>query len=229
MRAKHDFKLAGLQPGLAHVKAGDVLIIQAALPDADTPGAQACQTGPLSCHTADGVLAGMVPPNVTRILLPYCMREDAEEVQARVRSVKRGPDCDLQELLLRVEITEAGPVPQVATSSIEPIQPAATPGYELDDEGYQLRRNQVEQLVLDHELRLALKDERLQKLLVNIDSSRGREKALEAALQEPAFMAFAEQVLSLLDTGLPQATAPSTAAPPNTAATEPAGLYTSKV
>jgi hypothetical protein len=85
--------------------------------------------------------------------------------QGRVRSLRKGPDGQLSELLLRVEISGSGPVPQLLRECCPCVcnfqcckpascsfpaakcsEPTSTPDFELDDQGYQLRRSQVASL-----------------------------------------------------------------------------------
>jgi hypothetical protein len=48
------------------------------------------------------------------------------------------------------------------------------------------------------DIRLALQDERLQSLLLKIDSAPNRETALQQALQQPAFREFADAVIDIV-------------------------------
>ncbi|KAF5839581.1 hypothetical protein DUNSADRAFT_456, partial [Dunaliella salina] len=85
--------------------------------------------------------------------------------------------------------------------------------FEVDMDGFQLRRSQLEEIVRNEDLRVTLKDERLQRLLSEIDSSSNREKALESALQGPAFQEFADKLLTLMDAA-PRRDVEAPAAPP---------------
>lgn len=72
------------------------------------------------------------------------------------------------------------------------------PAPDVDDGGYALSQAQLGALAKSQELQVLLKDESLQTLLTSIDSSPGRERALEQALQTESFRKVGDTLLSLL-------------------------------
>ncbi|KAJ9519027.1 hypothetical protein QJQ45_026294 [Haematococcus lacustris] len=122
--------------------------------------------------------------------IPTKLRAHAE-VQASLRSLKRNSEGRPCHLLL---------LPALAAPSAAPSKQE----YIIDDNGFQLRRSQLEQLVTSPEVVLALGDARLQASLSRIDSSgERREQELEAALQGPAFASFAEKVRGSIEVTRP--------------------------
>lgn len=61
-----------------------------------------------------------------------------------------------------------------------------------------LCQNQFEQLAENEEIRWFLRDEKLQSVLVDIDSAEEREKALVEAMKSPIFEEFAGKVLDVV-------------------------------
>mmetsp|Transcript_30928 Transcript_30928/g.98746 ORF Transcript_30928/g.98746 Transcript_30928/m.98746 type:complete len:138 (-) Transcript_30928:880-1293(-) len=68
-----------------------------------------------------------------------------------------------------------------------------------DDDGVRLRRHHLEKLAFDPSVRASIKDERLQKILLEIDSAEGAEEALDKAMLTPEFKEFADKVLCAID------------------------------
>ncbi|KAL6758717.1 hypothetical protein V8C86DRAFT_2589513, partial [Haematococcus lacustris] len=187
MKEKLDIPLSALSLDCPQeLKPGQILLLRAS-----QDNSASC----LQCVTQSGE-----PVGTLKDISPK-LRAHAE-VQASLRSLKRNSEGRPCHLLLRVELNNAQPqplVPALATPNAAPNKQE----YIIDDNGFQLRRSQLEQLVTSPEVVLALGDARLQASLSRIDSSgERREQELEAALQGPAFASFAEKVLSLLDQGL---------------------------
>ena len=185
MRQKLDFHLVLLPESIVQSKVGDVLTIR------EAPQEEGAAPAPsqLACFNAQGETCGSVPLDVVRRLHGH------KEAQASVRSVKRNAEGQVQQLLLRVELSETGPVPQgeghmpmcslpalhAATAlqppaalllspfhaaaclhvDLHPLSPpsaakpdasalqqgpAAKTDYIINDDGFQLRHSQLEQL-----------------------------------------------------------------------------------
>ncbi|PRW33328.1 HIT-type Zinc finger family isoform 1 [Chlorella sorokiniana] len=77
-------------------------------------------------------------------------------------------------------------------------QPADHLAQQMEEEDTaRLSREQFEALAANEELRWMLRDERLQKVVCDIDSAPDRERALLRALQAPNFKEFADKVLTV--------------------------------
>ncbi len=126
MKAKFEFTPEALDADkLAHIKAGDVLLVapqpqeaSAAQGPADTQPQSEKAQPVLGCYllSAPEEQVGVVPASAAKHLAQY------PQLQASVRSVKRSADGAVQQLLVRVEIGPQGPV---AYSELRSLKHAA--------------------------------------------------------------------------------------------------------
>ncbi|KAJ4968604.1 hypothetical protein NE237_015305 [Protea cynaroides] len=70
--------------------------------------------------------------------------------------------------------------------------------YQVDEPSLVLQKNQLESLAFSIEIREALKDVELQKVIGKIDSSTGAEIELDRAMENELFCEFTEKVLSII-------------------------------
>ncbi|XP_059626133.1 uncharacterized protein LOC132269109 [Cornus florida] len=68
--------------------------------------------------------------------------------------------------------------------------------YHVDEPSEVLQQMQLESIASSSEIRDALKDEELQKLIYNIDCSPDAENELDRAMQVDVFRKFADKILS---------------------------------
>ena len=61
-----------------------------------------------------------------------------------------------------------------------------------------LSRDQLEQVANNQEIQWLLRDEKLQKVLLNIDTASNREAALDTAMAAPNFKEFTDKVLGIV-------------------------------
>ncbi|KAK8479697.1 hypothetical protein V6N13_131788 [Hibiscus sabdariffa] len=84
-------------------------------------------------------------------------------------------------------------------------KPGANPGFqverklEVDDPSEVLQIMQMQAIASSDEVREALKDEHLQKLISNIDSSPDALNALDKAMGVDAFRIFSDKILSAIN------------------------------
>lgn len=105
-RIKVDFTLERpAAEAVNELKPGGILVIRLPEPSDDVTDENApSKDAVLSCFNLQGVLAGVVPTSASRQLSQY------SEAQASVRSIKRDVEGTVQHIMLRVVITEAGPM-----------------------------------------------------------------------------------------------------------------------
>ncbi|XP_068651258.1 uncharacterized protein [Aristolochia californica] len=69
---------------------------------------------------------------------------------------------------------------------------------EVEEQSWVLQKEQLESIALSAEIRDALKDEQLQKLICTISSSTDAENELEKSLKGETFRLFADKILSIV-------------------------------
>ncbi|GAB4823640.1 hypothetical protein N2152v2_010686 [Parachlorella kessleri] len=131
--------------------------------------------GTVGCSTPDGRWVGLLPSN----LAPQFRHGSYVGI---VRSLKRQ---DNVVTMLQVRITRGASSPQQG--------PPMPPKAEEEEQIARLSKEQLELLAQDEEVRWLLRDERLQKVVRDIDSAPDRERALLRALQAPNFKGFADK------------------------------------
>uniref|UniRef100_A0A7S0UJU6 Uncharacterized protein n=1 Tax=Polytomella parva TaxID=51329 RepID=A0A7S0UJU6_9CHLO len=120
-----------------------------------------------------------------------------DEIKISLRSFKKNSETKtLTSVLLRLE--------EEIKTAVENINAKAqvdAASAELDEEdGLLLQKSQLNRLRGDPSLVNILKDERLQRLLIEIDSSDNREQFLDSVLKSNnAFQKFADKVLVTID------------------------------
>ncbi|KAK9160128.1 hypothetical protein Syun_006469 [Stephania yunnanensis] len=107
------------------------------------------------------------------------------------------PYCSLSCFKTHKETPCEKPVP-AEEKTILPISPLQRP-IQVDEPSQVLQRTQLESIVLCAEVRDALKDEELQKLIYKIDSSVVAESELDRAMEVEAFRKFTDKVLSTIN------------------------------
>ncbi|KAK8479696.1 hypothetical protein V6N13_131788 [Hibiscus sabdariffa] len=105
---------------------------------------------------------------------------------------------------VKLESTNDVVIPSVKPESSEGIS-CANPGFqverklEVDDPSEVLQIMQMQAIASSDEVREALKDEHLQKLISNIDSSPDALNALDKAMGVDAFRIFSDKILSAIN------------------------------
>ncbi|KAL4558600.1 hypothetical protein LXL04_036801 [Taraxacum kok-saghyz] len=89
------------------------------------------------------------------------------------------------------------PVPEIDTSIAISTIDVDRPCY-IDDDEDVLPQSQLECIASSNEIRDALKDEDLQKLIRDIDSSADARTELDKAMEQQVFRMFTEKILSLV-------------------------------
>lgn len=87
-----------------NIKSGDVLIVRQVEPEAPAVEGSAAAATPLGCFTSDGKMVGLVPQAAARQVAGF------GDAQASVRSIKRDTTGAVSQLMLRVVLTEDGPM-----------------------------------------------------------------------------------------------------------------------
>ena len=132
--------------------------------------------------------------------LPASVKVLEGNVRIGVRSIKKGSDGKVEQVLVRMEAQEDGGGEKREGGGL-----AGLPGQQIQtyvlgsDEGYLLSRAQLSHLASSASIISALADTRLQKILMEIDASKNPEQALERLLSsDPAFGSFGQDVLQIL-------------------------------
>ncbi|GAX81653.1 hypothetical protein CEUSTIGMA_g9081.t1 [Chlamydomonas eustigma] len=202
-KVKLDFDVTDINEvdvgNLAELKAGDIVFLQ----PGPTDVAQQENTiltsfeKSISIVTTAGSHISTLSKDTVHKLPPV---HTLGEYEVRVRSIKKGPiDGSIKSILFRFQertlCKEKSSLYHTAREDDAHTMP--------DPASFQLSRSQLQQLAACQGVRLTLMDERLQSLLTEIDSSGNPEAALESALsKDPAFQAFANQMLSSLQATL---------------------------
>ncbi|KAG9451873.1 hypothetical protein H6P81_004777 [Aristolochia fimbriata] len=96
------------------------------------------------------------------------------------------------------------PCAQTPSETKGPSEPIVAPRlpekrvYEVEEQSWVLSKEQLESIALSTEIRDALKDEQLQKLICKIDASSDAENELDKTLQGETFQLFADKILSIV-------------------------------
>ncbi|ESQ54360.1 hypothetical protein EUTSA_v10026155mg [Eutrema salsugineum] len=139
-------------------------------------------------------------------LVPYCslgcFKKHKETPCAKPSSTEEKPASPGKEVLVDrpVHVEESSDV--AGKTQLEAS--AATPAKEVmvarpinvEEEKYVVEKTQLEAIASSSEIREALKDEALQKLICNIDSSSNPLSELDQAMGVEAFRVFTEKILS---------------------------------
>ncbi|XP_071741816.1 uncharacterized protein [Rutidosis leptorrhynchoides] len=110
------------------------------------------------------------------------------------------PYCSLTCFKKHKEITCVKPAPASENDKNSPIPPVDVdrPCY-IDDFSDVLPQSQLESISTSNEIRDALKDKELRKLVRNIDCSANTEIELDKAMEQEVFRLFTEKILSTVN------------------------------
>lgn len=160
---------------LAGLKAGDALLV------VQGDGGQH-----FLVTVAGGLQVGTAPADVAAAVHRH------PDVTVKVRSLRKAADGSIGHLQVRVE---SGGAPAAAGTRAAPSSAHAAEQSAADESGFLLSQSQLQRLKDDAQVVAALSDPRLQGLLTEVEGSRDRERALEAALQRDDFREFSERLL----------------------------------
>ncbi|KAI5680013.1 hypothetical protein M9H77_01240 [Catharanthus roseus] len=146
--------------------------------------------GPKTCKVCDNAQSKYKCPSC---LIPYCSLPCYKK-HKEVPCVKPEPASREQ---LQV------PCVKPESSSKEQLPVAAPPAeqekvFYFDEPSEVLQHYQLESVASTSEIREALKDEGLKKLIYNIDSSADAETELNKAMEVEAFRLFSEKIISAI-------------------------------
>ncbi|XP_057964955.1 uncharacterized protein LOC131155674 isoform X2 [Malania oleifera] len=105
------------------------------------------------------------------------------------------PYCSLACFKKHKEIPCVKPVPSEEKAGVDPLLSVERP-YFVNEPSEVLEKSQLESIVSSREIRDALKDEDLQKLIQKIYCSPDAENELERAMGVEAFRMFSDTILS---------------------------------
>ncbi|KAL4325802.1 hypothetical protein GQ457_11G003500 [Hibiscus cannabinus] len=133
-----------------------------------------------------------------------CVKPESTQEKPGTPSLNSGSVNDVVTTSVKLESTNDVVIPSVKPESSEGIS-CANPGFqverklEVDDPSEVLQIMQMRAIASSNEVRQALKDEHLQKLISNIDSSPDALNALDKAMGVDAFRIFSDKILSAIN------------------------------
>ncbi|KAL1216308.1 hypothetical protein V5N11_026787 [Cardamine amara subsp. amara] len=140
-------------------------------------------------------------------LLPYCSLacfKNHKETPCAKPSGESGPSSTEEKPASQAKdvpvekpvLVEAANDTKLKVSAVSPAKegPMARP-IVVEEENYVLEKAQFEAIASSSEIREALKDEALQKLIFSIDSSSNSSKELDEAMGTEAFREFTDKIL----------------------------------
>ncbi|VVA99445.1 unnamed protein product [Arabis nemorensis] len=158
-----------------------------------------CPRPAQTCEICEKVVSKYKCPSC---LLPYC---SLETPCAKPSSTEEKPVFESCSGFVAASPTKEAPVERVeeANDVVEKTQlkasvkevPVARP-INVKEEKYVVEKKQLEAIASSSEIREALKDEALQKLICNIDSSSNPLQELDEAMGVEAFRVFTDKILS---------------------------------
>ncbi|XP_010438381.1 PREDICTED: zinc finger HIT domain-containing protein 3 isoform X2 [Camelina sativa] len=162
-----------------------------------------CPRAAQTCEICKNVVSKYKCPSC---LLPYCslacFKTHKETPCAKPSSTEENPASPAKEVPVErsVVVEEANDVvekTQHKASAASPAKeiPVARPLH-VEEEKFVLEKAQLEAIASSSEIREALKDEALQKLIYNIDSSSNPLQELDEAMRVEAFREFTDKILS---------------------------------
>ncbi|GMI76173.1 hypothetical protein like AT4G28820 [Hibiscus trionum] len=133
-----------------------------------------------------------------------CVKPESTQEKHGTPSLNSGPVNDIVTTSVKLESTNGAVTPRVKPESSEG-RSSANPGIqverklEVDDPSDVLQIMQMQAIASSDEVREALKDEHLQKLISNIDSSPDALNALDKAMGVDAFRILSDKILSAIN------------------------------
>ncbi|XVE72812.1 hypothetical protein DITRI_Ditri11bG0068800 [Diplodiscus trichospermus] len=133
-----------------------------------------------------------------------CVKPESSKENLGTPCLKSGSTNDAVTASLKMESTNDADTSSVKPESYEEIS-TASPGFQLerklevDDPSEVLQILQMQAVASSSEVREALKDKHLQKLISDIDSSPDAMNELDKAMQVDVFRIFSDKILSAIN------------------------------
>ncbi|CAH8322377.1 unnamed protein product [Eruca vesicaria subsp. sativa] len=152
-----------------------------------------CPRATSTCEICEKVVSKYKCPSC---LVPYCslgcFKKHKETPCAKPSSAEEKPVSPAKEVSKDVVVNTEH---KASASSIAKEVPVARP-ITVEEEKYVVEKTQLEAIASSSEIREALKDEALQKLIFNIDNSSNPLQELDEAMGVEAFRVLTEKILS---------------------------------